>query len=74
MKQIMDIELELDTLIYIFTVGIAWLLMAFIGRGIFINLYNPIPDVIQTFITISFWIAGGGLLVAVGLSVWTILE
>ena len=70
----MDIELELDQLIYIFTVFIAWLLMAFIGRGIFINLYDPIPEIIQTFITISFWIAGGGLAIAVGLSLWTIFE
>ena len=70
----MDIELELDHLIYIFTVFIAWLLMAFIGRGIFINLYDPIPEIIQTFITISFWIAGGGLAIAVGLSLWTIFE
>ena len=57
-----------------FTVAIAWLLMAFIGRGIFISLYDPIPALIHTFITASFWIAGGGLAIAIGLSVWTILE
>ena len=70
----MDIELELDTLIYIYTVFIAWLVMAFVGRAIFGQLYAPIPEIIQTFITISFWIAGGGLAICVGLTLWTILE
>jgi len=70
----MDIELELDQLIYIFTVAIAWLIMTFVGRGIFTSLYNPIPETIQIFINISYWIAGGGLAIAVGLTLWTIFE
>ncbi len=69
-----DIELEIPHLIYIFFTSITWLLMTFWGRAQFILFYTPLPALGQTIINISFIIGAVGIVVGIGLILYTIFE
>ncbi|WP_457558165.1 hypothetical protein [Candidatus Harpocratesius sp.] len=69
-----DIQLEIEHLVYIFITSITWLLITFWGRAQYLALYDPIPSIGQLFITISFWIGGIGILIGVLLVLITIFE
>ncbi|MHA1775748.1 MAG: hypothetical protein ACTSWC_03175 [Promethearchaeota archaeon] len=70
----LDIQLEIEHLVYIFITSITWLLITFWGRAQYIALYNPIPAIGQLIITISFWIGGAGMLIGILLVLYTVFE
>ncbi|MHA1520895.1 MAG: hypothetical protein ACTSVZ_09020 [Promethearchaeota archaeon] len=69
-----DIELEIPHLIYIFFTSIMWLLMTLWGRAQFLIVYNPLPDLGQLIINISFIVGAVGIVVGIGLILYTIFE
>jgi hypothetical protein len=70
----LDINLEIKHLIYIFITALVWLGMTFWGRAQFMALYDPLPETIRTLVTISFFVGGGGILIGIGLILITIFE
>lgn len=70
----LDIQLEIEHLVYIFITSITWILITFWGRAQYMALYDPIPAIAQTLITVSFWIGGAGMLVGILLVLYTVLE
>ncbi|UYP48464.1 hypothetical protein NEF87_004749 [Candidatus Lokiarchaeum ossiferum] len=74
MVNFLDFELELQHLVFIFLVSLTWIAMSFWGRYELLTLYNPLPDAIHTFISVSFWIGGGGVAIGIGLILYTVLE
>ncbi len=69
---IWDWELEIEHVIYLFVGSITWIILS-LWSNISLNLiYDTIlPDAIQTFTTVCFWIGGGGILFGIILLVIT---
>ena len=68
---IWDWELELEHVIYLFVGALTWLGLSLWSNFALNMLYNPLPEAIQTFTTICFWIGGGGILFGIILIVIT---
>jgi len=68
---IWDWELELEHVIYLFIGSLTWLLLSFWSNFSLNMLYDPLPEAIQTFTTVCFWIGGGGILFGIILLVIT---
>ena len=69
-----DVQLEIEHLVYIFFTSITWLLMTFWGRFQFLQVYDPLPALGQLIITISFIVGAVGMVVGIGLILYTIFE
>ena len=67
-----DWELELEHVIYLFVGSITWLILSFWSNFALNLIYDPIlPEAIQTFTIVCFWIGGGGILFGIILLVIT---
>ena len=66
-----DWELELEHVIYLFIGAFTWLGLSLWSNFSLKMLYDPLPDVIQTFTVVCFWIGGGGILFGIILIVIT---
>ena len=70
----LDIQLELNQLIYIFTIGITWTILTFWGDGQFHQYYDVLPQFASIFITLSYWISGITIGLGLILLIWILLE
>ena len=66
-----DWELELEHVIYLFIGAFTWIGLSLWSNFALTTLYDPLPDVIQTFTVVCFWIGGGGILFGIILIVIT---
>lgn len=69
-----DIQLEIEHLVYIFITSITWLIITFWGRAQFLLIYDPLPSMAQLFITISFIGGAAGILIGIILILITVFE
>ncbi|MHA1672499.1 MAG: hypothetical protein ACTSYI_02640 [Promethearchaeota archaeon] len=69
-----DIQLEIEHLVYIFFTAITWLLMTFWGRAQLLIVYDPLPALGQLMINISFIVGAVGIIIGIGLILYTIFE
>jgi hypothetical protein len=61
----MEFELELNHVAYLFAIFITWLVMAFLGSAMLKGAYSVLPEAIASFIVASYWIGGIGLILTI---------
>ncbi len=70
----LDIKLQLNHLIYIFAIGITWLILTIWGDNRLHAYYDVLPSLASVFITISYWIGGITIGIGIILLVWVLIE
>ena len=69
-----DFELEIQHIVYIFMISITWLLISLWGGSVLRALYDPMPLAVGTFIVVSYWVAGGGFALGIGVILFLYFE